>query len=572
MRRSSAIASATPQEWLRLRVLSPPVLRLFGWALVLWIVLFWRLGYPSFWDPDEAHYAQTSREMLANHDWLVPTFDGQAFFDKPVLFHWLQMFFFSILGANELAARLVPALAALGLIGCTAWLGVELFSADVGELGALMLAVLPATFALSAYGILDMLFTALMFGGAALLAVAALKDRHRLEAPAYGLIALAVLTKGPLALALVGLAFGLSLVLAPEIRPKLLALRWRSGLLAVLCCSLPWFLWMWIRFDGAFIEGYVLRENVWLFARSLYRHQYSRLVYFRILLVGLLPWTPILMGRVFDGFRGHRFSSEERLLAAWGIAIAGFFMASHFRLDHYLYPVAPAWCLLAAAAWHRARTDAPTKRHVGVWVGSLAAMATVGIAGILFAVWFERVPVDLSSSAQVAAVGLVAGSCVSIGAVFLQKLRLPRIPASMLAGILLLYACAIMEGFPAFERAKPVRELAGWIRDHGRPEDRVASFGITRWSNSWRFYVNRPSPVLDTPEQVHRFFSAPGVGYCLMLEQDYEQFLNEGLPLKVVYQREGLFTTTGRALRRAAGRRSGWRRFIIVTTDETLRK
>jgi 4-amino-4-deoxy-L-arabinose transferase-like glycosyltransferase len=145
--------------------------------------------------------------MLLAHNWLVPTYEGQPFFDKPVLFHWLQMVSFSMLGTTEFAARLVPALAGLALLGCTAWLGAQLFSIEIGESGALMLAVLPATFALSAYAILDMLFTTFIFGGAALLTVAALKDRWRLQYPAYGLIALAILTKGPVALALLALAF-----------------------------------------------------------------------------------------------------------------------------------------------------------------------------------------------------------------------------------------------------------------------------------------------------------------------------------------------------------------------------
>ena len=251
-----------------------------------------RLGYPSFWDPDEAHYAETSREMLAAHNWLVPLYDGQPFFDKPVLFHWLQMVSFWLLGETELAARLVPALAGLGLLGCTAWVGRELFSFDAGELAALMLAVLPATFALSAYAILDMLFTTFLFGGAALLAVGALKDRPHLQYPAYGLIALAILTKGPVTLVLLGLAFAISLLFAPTARVKLLSLRWREGVLAILLCSLPWFIWMWIRFDGAFVQGYVLQENLWLFARSRYARQYSPLIYLRVLLVGVLRILP----------------------------------------------------------------------------------------------------------------------------------------------------------------------------------------------------------------------------------------------------------------------------------------
>ena len=33
-------------------------------ACLLFVVLFWRLGTPTFWDPDEAHYAETTREMI----------------------------------------------------------------------------------------------------------------------------------------------------------------------------------------------------------------------------------------------------------------------------------------------------------------------------------------------------------------------------------------------------------------------------------------------------------------------------------------------------------------------------
>ena len=43
-----------------------------AWGVLAFTVLFWRLGATSFWDPDEAHYAQTTRELLATGDWLTP--------------------------------------------------------------------------------------------------------------------------------------------------------------------------------------------------------------------------------------------------------------------------------------------------------------------------------------------------------------------------------------------------------------------------------------------------------------------------------------------------------------------
>src|SRR5947208_16014045 len=141
-------------------------------AVLVFLVLFWRLGAPSFWDPDEAHYAQTTRELIESGDWLAPYYNHQPFFDKPVFFHLLQAVPMSLLGPSEFAARLVPALAALGLILTTWWLGTVLASADVGFLGALLLTVSPAVFALSRYAILDTLFTACLFRGVSMLAVA----------------------------------------------------------------------------------------------------------------------------------------------------------------------------------------------------------------------------------------------------------------------------------------------------------------------------------------------------------------------------------------------------------------
>ena len=86
---------------------------------MLFVVLFWRLGTPTFLDPDEAHYAETTRELIRTGDWLAPSYNEQPFFDKPMLFHWLQALPMLAFGPTEFAARLVPATSALVLIGIT---------------------------------------------------------------------------------------------------------------------------------------------------------------------------------------------------------------------------------------------------------------------------------------------------------------------------------------------------------------------------------------------------------------------------------------------------------------------
>jgi len=185
---------------------------------LVFVVLFWRLGTPTFWDPDEAHYAETSREMIAAGDWFAPFYNEQPFFDKPVLFHQLQAASMRLVGDPEAGARLVPAVAALGLLLITGWFGSVMVSRDVGIVAALMLAGCPGVFGLARYAILDTLFTLFMFGGAACLAVAALRDRPALQYAGYVGIALGVQTKGPIALVLCGLTMLILIVCSADMR------------------------------------------------------------------------------------------------------------------------------------------------------------------------------------------------------------------------------------------------------------------------------------------------------------------------------------------------------------------
>jgi 4-amino-4-deoxy-L-arabinose transferase-like glycosyltransferase len=202
-----------------------------------------------------------------------------------------------------------------------------------------------AVFALARYAILDTLFAAFLFGGASCVTVAALKDRPRLQWPGYVLVGLAILTKGPLALALCGLAFRDSLRGVERVtRRRLWRLHWAAGLAVAVAIAAPWFLYMDRRFGEAFINGYVLDENFRLFATSRFANQPGPWFYFQILATGLLPWTGLLLGRLIDDAvavaTGARVDAFEILLWSWVAAVVGFFTASTFKLDHYVFPAA----------------------------------------------------------------------------------------------------------------------------------------------------------------------------------------------------------------------------------------
>jgi 4-amino-4-deoxy-L-arabinose transferase-like glycosyltransferase len=555
------LSAATPRS----AGLPGTIARVCGVAALLFIVLFWRLGTPTFWDPDEAHYAETSREVIRTGDWVAPFYNEQPFFDKPMLFHWLQAGTMKLLGPTELAARLVPAFAALALILLTAWLGTALVSFEVGLVGALVLAASPAVFALARYAILDTLFTAFLFGGASLVTVAALKDRPRLQWGGYVLIALAVLTKGPLAIALCGLTFGLAMLVSAELRRRLLSLRVWSGLALVLAITTPWFIYMWMRFRGDFVNGYVLDENIRLYAANRFNGRMDTWFYFRVLAAGLLPWTGLVLGRLFDDVRGairnRRADPVNALLWCWVIAVVGFFSLSRFKLDHYVFPAAPALSLLCALAWADVRERTLHRLSAGARFGFHTVgpiLVVIGAGGGYFMI----ARLELPMAAVIVPSALLAAGALITARASLGNWQPPRVPWIALAACTITYVGIIMWVMPALEERKVVPDVARWVAQHAGPDTRVALYRLNRWTNVFRFYVDRHADHLESVAEAEEFLAKPEPFYCLMFGPTYEQFLAKGLPIEIAYERDGMWATSGQALWR---RRIPPTRFVVVT-------
>ena len=48
--------------------------------------IFARLGELPLLQPDEGRNAEVAREMLISHSWLIPTYDGLPYLDKPAFY------------------------------------------------------------------------------------------------------------------------------------------------------------------------------------------------------------------------------------------------------------------------------------------------------------------------------------------------------------------------------------------------------------------------------------------------------------------------------------------------------
>jgi 4-amino-4-deoxy-L-arabinose transferase-like glycosyltransferase len=529
------------------------LLRWLRWTVVCWVILFWKLHWLSLLDPDEAHYAQLTHEMIGRHSWFVPLLDGAPYVDKPVLFHWLQMLSVSVFGETEFALRMPSACAAISLFAVTRWIGASLFGEEVGEWGALMFATIPATFALGNIGLFDMLFTTLLFGGVGVLLVSAQHRRFRLQYVGFVLIALAVMTKGPVAFLLVGLFVLLVRLCTTRARRELLDLNWKAGIATMSLISLPWFAGMYSRFGAQFVAHYWLAGNVWYFTQPLHfsTRTISHTFYVRSFIGGFFPWSVVTTGRAIDLVRSWRdrreISTSEAFLWAWSAVVIGFFSLARFKLDHYIFPAAPACCLLAANAWLRAVGDI---RSIATRISILAMGASVIGIGLLVAVALARIDLGLPVAAAVLPVTLVTGGAILVTETVRRRLVPVRSLSVPIGMLLVVYATTVLVGFPAFERTRPIRFITRVLRTHSADSDPVGLYRLERWRASLRYYLGRRIERLESTDDVRRFLASGRPAYVVMLKEEYENLRVAGLALTLVSERPAVTSTEGRGFRR----------------------
>jgi 4-amino-4-deoxy-L-arabinose transferase-like glycosyltransferase len=166
---------------------TPPRRRL-GFELVIVTALAIALLLPGVWryslvDPWETHYAEVSRRMLKDHDWVHTDWQHEGFRSKPVLTFWLMAASMKTLGVADdggysgevtrsettmLAIRLPFVL--FGVMGLVlTWLMLaRLVSRRVAWLGFLVIGTCPFYLLVARQGITDMTLVASMMGAIAM--------------------------------------------------------------------------------------------------------------------------------------------------------------------------------------------------------------------------------------------------------------------------------------------------------------------------------------------------------------------------------------------------------------------
>jgi 4-amino-4-deoxy-L-arabinose transferase-like glycosyltransferase len=538
----------------------------------------------TLWDRDEPRFAQATVEMIASGDYLVPTFDGRLRADKPILAYWWMALPMRLLGPSALAARLGSA-AAMAIVALLTFAAARrLLPAGAGTWAMAVLAATPLAVVEGQAATADALLLAAVTGALACFAAALTGDGRRLW-PWLGLgvtLGLAQLAKGPVGLAVPGLAIATTLVIlgrraraarreaaaaeqdgtaaaAPREAEVVPVGRYamRAALAALLGVAIfcAWGVPANLATGGELARVGIGKHVVGRALGAMEGHGGGAWhgwrgwvtglpFYLAVAWLGFAPWVLWLPAAVSATLGGRLGGERGRaLLIGWVVPTFALMTLVATRLPHYVLPAWPALALAVGGTLEAERRGELAPRDLrwlrrGAWLlGPLVGLALAAMAGLAALAVFGRhsaraghEPVAGGSLANVAA-GLVL-PCLALAAVLAVAGgwalrdhlagRYGRAATVLVGGAL---AAALVAGgmvAPAAERLKPAPRLAAAVRAATAPAVPVATFEYAE--PSFTFYLGRwPVRELRDTGAVGAWAAEGGPGVLVLPRSTYER-------------------------------------------------
>jgi 4-amino-4-deoxy-L-arabinose transferase-like glycosyltransferase len=448
---------------------------------------FFGLGAFGLLGADEPRYAQIAREMLARHDWIVPTLNGAPWLEKPALLYWKMMNSYSIFGVSDWAARVPAAFHATAVV-----FGIFFFMRRfrfASELDAAMIAASSAGMIGFGRGASTDMLVSAPFALAMMCWWSWRQTSRKLWLLLfYGLLGVGALAKGPVAPALAVLVVGAYAVLRRDAKIFLCTVS-ILGFALFFAIVLPWYLAVQHKVPQ-FFRVFFIEHNLERFGTNLYQHAQPFWYYIPVFLLATLPWTVFALPALVDAGRdalklwrnvkpepptGAADATDDGLssfLFLWTLVPIVFFSISRAKLPGYILPAIPAAALLTADYLHRARTLSRVKIALH---SLLCAILLVAALMAPFAMVKQAPPPGLQIGMMVTGALIAVMVLLMVRREGLRVLHFVTLVPTILAVAFLLRPAA-----PTIDRTLSARAVQARLVELGQGKGTVAVFHVKR--------------------------------------------------------------------------------------------
>jgi 4-amino-4-deoxy-L-arabinose transferase-like glycosyltransferase len=483
-------------------------------------LFFFGLGSFGLVGADEPRYAQIGREMLARHDWIVPTLNGTPWLEKPVLLYWQEMVSYKIFGVQDWAARVPSALYA-SLLVLAAFFFMRRFRPGSELDAALITASCAAMIGFSRGASTDMQLSAPFC--VALLAWWTWHETGKKIwlAAFYALLAVGALAKGPVspAMAVLIVAAYASMRRDGKIFVRTL---WLPGFALFFAVVLPWYIAVQIKVPS-FLRIFFLENNLERFGTNLYQHSQPFWYYIPVFILATMPWVVFSLPALFETARAfwRNFGKSAEDLEAtperdwlslyftlWTLIPIIFFSFSRSKLPGYILPAIPAATLLTAAYLHR--TQQGKIDRLKVMLHSLVSGGLV--AGALLAPWIiTKQPLPEGSRTFII---IFAGVMAVFVLVLVRRNGLKVLHFATLVPLVLALAFLLKPSASAVDSATSARTVDAQLTQAGVTAGPIAVLNVRRdVEYGLNFYRNQPISRYErdgVPPQSHVVIAKQG--------------------------------------------------------------
>jgi 4-amino-4-deoxy-L-arabinose transferase-like glycosyltransferase len=534
---------STPSSTIAAR--SPAVFRIqiAGVLLLVLLVYFGSLFSPGLQDDADSTHAEAAREMYVTHDFVTLKVNGNRYLEKAPLMYWAVSLAYFFFGVNEFAAHLPEAVSIFLLVLLAIIWGRRAFSERAGVYAGLFTATAAGCYLFTRISIPESILSFFVAASFYFFATALQEKKTWRWYGGYSCVALAVLTKGLLAIVVIGLALVLYVTISGEWR------RWRefhlfTGTLLFLAIAAPWHILAGIR-NPHFFWFYFVNEHFMRFLNKRIPRDYNKQkdsLYWTLHLIWLFPWSlylPLALRGPFQEWVARRkgrtregtgtpvsFRSRTELLCSLWAGVTLIFFSFSTNQEYYTFPAYFPILLLIAEGVSREEESA-SRRWLAWCAGTLVTIGVACSAILAWGLWTSRhIPfvsdigtvlarpnpqmdtlsmghiLELTgeSFAALRLPTLIAGAVLLIGpatAFWLRK-RSAQVAATWTTAVsMAIFLIAAHIALVRFDPYLGSRTMARTIAPDLRPTDRVMIYGDQSYGSSLLFYLQRPIELVN---------------------------------------------------------------------------